>query len=432
MPLCVCEDFLLKVRWDEGAVAVHLQSRRCTHAPPSPCGFCHRGGNSLTLTKRVEQWAAKLDGLRWLDILLSSASDEDKDALRVEIENADYVQQGGMALVVPFLALDDITQVAKVVNDAWAKVNLQHRSFQVQLFMDSYVNDLVNLASKPPEERALHKLSKVFAREIREGTVAKTNIRLASFVTGGGVQNHELIPGLLMAEYRHAQGHSHLGLAAQVHHGTVSEHDRMKLLEASWYLAQNTRCSKATLKSLHLSTSSNWRKSGPGIHQVLAARVGDTSIDLPRPMQAISFPGAIRENIKRSLVIIELGRTSGGSGHEPVGATPVYMIYDGTYLAQCQDVSSKGTFYDGMPRIIGYKCVYIYIYVYVYIYIYSLSYHTCIYVYIIYIYMYISIYLYIYIYIRSHLYEAACTRAWPQRITAWCCSMRSPRRFRMI
>ena len=72
---------------------------------------------------------------------------------------------------------------------------------------------------------------------------------------------------------------------------------------------------------------------------------------MPLPDQSINFRGKTAENFERASDIIRtcLGSKSG----DPV---PLYMMFDGTYVAKCLDVVPRGPIHGDKVHIVGRKC----------------------------------------------------------------------------
>ena len=70
----------------------------------------------------------------------------------------------------------------------------------------------------------------------------------------------------------------------------------------------------------------------------------------PRPYQAINFPGATIEKVKRAMHIIREV-----NGYQPDDILPMYMVHDGTYIARCVDIAPRSSLYDDAVRLVGPK-----------------------------------------------------------------------------
>ena len=70
---------------------------------------------------------------------------------------------------------------------------------------------------------------------------------------------------------------------------------------------------------------------------------------MPCPYQAINFDGAVEENVRRALNII--GKAIKHPTSQPI---PTWMLFDGTYIAQCFDLAPHGLrLVDDVLRCVG-------------------------------------------------------------------------------
>jgi len=285
---------------------------------------------------------------------LHGADEDERDSFRLKLEERDYVKQGGLKLVIPYMMKESVKEVAEIVNFAFHRVNILKRTPATALLMELYVDRLLLLAKESCESASSRKLVRSFAQEIQNGSVSETNVRLAAFVAAGKADQHTILPGLLFGAYRHDKGLTNL-LGANNHNNLAAE----KILEASVYFANRLRCKPDELKELNLSVSSHVLNRSAGAYlQLLATDTEFGTIELPRPYNAICFPGAIQENVKRSVRIIDLQphvKAEVAVVVKPAGPTPLYMIMDATYLARCHDISDRLTFYDNEIHAMGYK-----------------------------------------------------------------------------
>ena len=344
--LCVydyMQDIHVEERRNSKVVAVHIRSMMCRMTRPGPCGPCSRAANNKTNANRVCELAAKFDSAKLLEAAMESQ--EREDAVRREIENSDLVQEGGFKMVASWLDLDSIGALHAVVKDSFQRIRNDNRSRQLQRWMDTQLEPLLELSSRTAEERSQYALQKTLAREIRDGTISQTQLNLGSFVLAGKVNDHNIIPGMLLAEYCHQHGLS------REHH--LAGKESLQILKATWFMAMTHGCDKKSLRSLHMYWKTGHIQKAFAEIAIESSKCSsdNVSVHLPRPCQALCFPGSVKKNAERAQLVIDHAAAR-GEGKPP---TPTYMIFDGSYMAAMQDISSNKTFHDGKLRLIGHN-----------------------------------------------------------------------------
>ena len=146
------------------------------------CKKCPSLANSQQLARSAARWNAKLDGLMYLNLKMEGPSDAEVEAFRLEVDQRDYVQLLGDKEVRYFLDEEDTRQLAKKVNDRWGKVRDGKQEQASKQIYELTVKPLHDKAAIHGWSPTNHRLCNMFARELAEGTVSRTQLRFANSV----------------------------------------------------------------------------------------------------------------------------------------------------------------------------------------------------------------------------------------------------------
>ena len=250
------------------------------------CTRCPSLANSKELAQIAGRWNAKLDGLMYLNLKMEGPSEAEVDAFRLEVEQRDYVQLLGDVEVRYFLDEEDTRKLAKKVNERWGKVRNGNQGQASKQIYELTVKPLHDKAVNHGWSPTNHKLCNTFARELVEGTVSRTQLRLANFVLSDKFKKHDILPGILAAT-THPQRKG--GQGARYLPG-IRGKNRELVQRASWYLVNVMGASVASLRALNMSLGRSQSTNKYTVPDYIQPK-DKPRIFIPRSYNSICFPG---------------------------------------------------------------------------------------------------------------------------------------------
>ena len=121
----------------------------------------------------------------------------------------------------------------------------------------------------------------MFARELADGTVSKTQLQSAMFVLSPSFKEHDVLPGLLAATLRQSEDR------VLLRHRKV---DMDIIQRASWYLVNVMHASVSSLRALNLSMGRQLQSHKMLPPTWLQPKDG-SRVYLPLSYNSICFPG---------------------------------------------------------------------------------------------------------------------------------------------
>ena len=218
----------------------------------------------------------------YLELKMGDPSEDEVAAFRLDIEQRDYVQVLGDAEVRHFIGEEDTKKLATKVNERWGKVRNDKQAQPSKQIYDLIVkplHDKVVLHGWNPKN---HKLCNMFARELAEGTVTRTQLRSAMFVLSRDFKEHDILPGLLAATVRQQ--------ARMRIRGQKADADLMQ--RAAWYLVNVMGASVSSLRQLSLTGGCQTKKPWKFVVPEFLQPKDGPRILLPRSYHSICFSGA--------------------------------------------------------------------------------------------------------------------------------------------
>ena len=203
-------------------------------------------------------------------------------AFRLDIEQRDYVQVFGDEEVRYFIDEEDLQKLAKKVNERWGKVRHDKQGQPSKQIYDQVVKPLYDKVAESRWNPTNHKLCNIFARELAEGTVTRTQLRSAMFVLSRRFQEHDILPGVLAATVRQ-QGWMRI-------RGQKTDKDLMQ--RAAWFLVNAMGASISSLRQLNLTGGCQTKKPWKFVVPEFLQPKDGPRILLPRSYHSICFSGA--------------------------------------------------------------------------------------------------------------------------------------------
>ena len=254
-----------------------VRSQFCASA--RACKLCPRLANSRELAKQAARWNATVDGLMYLSLKMEGPSDAEVDAFRLEVDQRDYVQVLGGAEVRYFLDEEDTSRLAKKIYMRFCKVNIGKQA--------QATKQLYELVVKPLYDKAVchgwipknQRLCNMFANELTEGTVSRTQLRFANFVLSDKFKKHDILPGILAAATC-PQGKQ-----------VIRSKNKELMQRASWYLVNVMGASAASLRALNMSLGRSQSTNKYTVPDYIQPK-DKPRVFIPRSYNSICFPGA--------------------------------------------------------------------------------------------------------------------------------------------
>ena len=213
---------------------------------------------------------------------MGDPSEEEVAALRLDIEQRDYVQVLGDAEVRYFIDEEDTKTLAKKVNERWGKVRNDEQEQASKQIYDLIVKPLHDKVMIHGWNPTNHKLCNMFARELAEGTVTRTQLRSAMFVLSRDFREHDILPGVLAATVRQ---HGAMRVRGQKADADLTQ-------RAAWFLVNVMGASVSSLRQLNLTPGSQARTPHKFVVPEFLQPKDGQRVLIPRSYHSICFQGA--------------------------------------------------------------------------------------------------------------------------------------------
>ena len=260
-----------------------VRSQFCRSEPE--CKKCRSLARSQQLARNAARWNAKLDGLKYLNLMMEGPSEEEVAAFRLDVEQRDYVQLLGDEEVRHFLDEENTQELAKKVYQRWGKVRDGNQEQASKQIYEMVVKPLYEKSVLHGWNSKNHRLCNMFARELADGTVRTTQIRSAMFVLSSDFQKQDIAAGVLAAASRQNQEALRIRGAKP---------DAELIQRASWHLVNEMGASVASLRELSMTMGRKLNISKTITPKFLKLEDG-SQIQIPRSYHSICFPGAAQQ-----------------------------------------------------------------------------------------------------------------------------------------